>query len=115
MSTDHKLRKTAQERLWVREQISQLGEMRATIENVYQNLAVLARLAGVSPGDMVKEVRNTTVNYAFLIECMKEEQRLNAEAQQVKETASLEVETPTINQEGDQNGKEDNGNDTSGA
>jgi len=81
----HKLSETQKERLWIREQISQIPELRQTMDNIYQNLAVLARKAGISPEEMVKEVRNTAPNYSFLIGCVKEEQRLNEEAQKQAE------------------------------
>jgi hypothetical protein len=76
MSQDHQLSKEQREKLWMREQLNQIPEMRAAIDNLWQHIAFLARKAKITPKALVKETKDFTANYTFLKECVDEERKL---------------------------------------
>src|SRR5438445_770228 len=95
MSTDHLPSAQERERLWMREQIGRIAEMSETITNLYQNIAVLARLAKVTPAKMVKTLREPAT-MAFLMNCMQEEQKLNEKLKSPSAETSAAIEQLTI-------------------
>ncbi len=90
---DHSLSKQEKERLWLREQASQVPALRSSIDSLWQHIAFLAAQAKIKPKDLVKSVRDTEASYKYLMDCVKEEQSLQQSLQKKanKLTASPEA------------------------
>lgn len=85
---DHQLNKDQKFRTWVEEQVAQMHQQRLAIDNMFQQIAALARLNKIKPEKLVETTQDIQANYAFLTACMKEETRLQEEAQaKAKEVA----------------------------
>lgn len=108
---DRQPSKEENEKKWLREKVAQIEDLRIALDNLFQHVAAIARLTGfrgITPKKLVKESRNTKANYEFLIACMAEEQRLNAEAQAKAKAATEEFnikqEPNATNQENTEDG-----------
>lgn len=78
---DHQLNQEQKFRQWVEAQLSQIQQQRIAIDNMFQQIATLARMLKIKPEKFVKEGQNIKANYEFLAACMQEEQRLQSDAQ----------------------------------
>jgi hypothetical protein len=77
---DHQKSKHEKEMDWIREQVSQIVQQRIALDNMFQQIAALARLSKIKPEHLVKASQDVSANYTYLSACMKEEQRLQEEA-----------------------------------
>lgn len=109
--SDHQPSKQQREKDWIREQVAQIHQQRIAIDNMFQQIAAVARICKIKPERLVKESQDIGANFTFLSACMKEEQRLHADAMaEAKKAADLLA----INNNNNDHGKtqENSGADT---
>lgn len=101
---DHEPSKEQKLQEYVREQVGQMQQQRIAIDNMFQQVATIARLMKIKPEKFVNATQDVKANYTFLMDCIKEEQRLQAEAQDKAKEATKDF---AINK--DTNAKKESG------
>lgn len=107
---DHELSQEQKFRQWVEEQVGQMYQQRIAIDNMFQQIATLARLMNIKPEKMVNANQDAAANYAFLKACMDEEQRL--QAARIAETAKKAEELKSLTPDNHANKEESRSSDT---
>lgn len=111
---DRQPSKEESERAWMRAQVAQIPDLRQALDNLFQHIAVIARLSRfpkITPQRLVKEIGNRKANYEFLIACMQEETRINAAAQAEAQKNADQLQSLTLK---DNVKSEETGQDTTG-